>query len=30
MLTVKEDKARPESDGQIFVELTRNRGLKDE
>ncbi|WP_394287280.1 hypothetical protein [Bacteroides pyogenes] len=27
MLTVKEDKTRPERDGQIFVELTRNRGL---
>lgn len=27
MLIVKEDKTRPESDGQIFVELTRNRGL---
>lgn len=27
MLIVKEYKTRPESDGQIFVELTSNRGL---
>ncbi|MBR8707174.1 hypothetical protein [Bacteroides pyogenes] len=27
MLIVKEDKTRPENSGQIFVELTRDRGL---
>lgn len=27
MLIVKEDKTRHESEGQIFVELIRNRGI---
>ena len=27
MLIVREDKNRPQSQGQIFVELTKNRGL---
>lgn len=28
MLIVKEDKNRPYEQGQIFVELTKNRGLE--
>ena len=28
MLIVKEDKNRPYAQGQIFVELTKNRGLE--
>jgi len=28
MLIVKEDKSRPWDEGQIFVELTKNRGLE--
>ena len=27
MLNVREDKSRPHTQGQIFVELTKNRGI---
>lgn len=27
MLIVKQDKNRPYSEGQVFIELTKNRGL---